>query len=335
MTEVSTSPARRRLLLVLGVFALLAVGAAPAVWWWTSGQYLHGECRPLNPCGPAASGAVAPFTMDTVGQVMAVPSPGDEVVLVGTSLPPESERPVGWLGHVELVHMDLDSGAVGARQRIPFVHPPDWVFVSPDGGRITLVCPKHHNDPWRRENAYEPGKLGDDEFCYRGAGDDALVVSARDGRRLDTVAEMARPGFFRADWWRGSGRGLTRLGEQWVGQPDGEDVLLYRVDDGAMRRLKPRDNEPRLNYPSGYTLALSPDGERLAALYADDTLRRDGSAYIRVWSVRSGEQIAAFQAENRNLPRLAWSPDGEILVAATAIGGYRISEVRVEVFRLP
>lgn len=335
MTEVSGGSRRRKVLLGLGVLALLAVGAAPPVWWWTFGQYLHGQCRPLNPCRPVTTGSVAPFTMDTVGQMMAVPSSGNDVVLVGTSLPPDSKRPSGWRGYVELVHMDLDSGAIGDRQEIPFLHPPAWVAVSQDGDRITLVCPKNHNDSWLRKEGFESGELRDDEFCYRGAGDDALVVSAKDGHRLDTVAEMAPPGIFRADWLRGSGRDLTRLGEDWVGRVDGDDVLLYRVDDGDMRRLEPRDSLSKWHYDSGYTLSLSPDGKRLAALYADDVLKHDGSAYIRVWSMENGKQIAAFQADNRNLPRLAWSPAGDVLVAATAIGGYTISEVRVEVFRLP
>lgn len=325
--------ARRGLWLMLAV--VLALLAALLVWWLLAGQRLYGACRPLNPCGPVTTGSVAPFTMDTVGQMMAVPSSGNEVVLVGTSLPPDSERPSGWRGYVELVHMDLDGGAIGARQEIPFLHPPAWVAVSQDGDRITLVCPKNHNDSWLRKEGFESGELRDDEFCYRGAGDDALVVSAKDGHRLDTVAEMASPGIFRADWLRGSGRDLTRLGEDWVGRIDGDDVLLYRVDDGDMRRLEPRDSLSKLYYDSGYTLSLSPDGKRLAALYADDTLKHDGSAYIRVWSMENGKQIAAFQADNRNLPRLAWSPAGDVLVAATAIGGYTISEVRVEVFRLP
>jgi WD40 repeat protein len=63
-------------------------------------------------------------------------------------------------------------------------------------------------------------------------------------------------------------------------------------------------------------VAFSPDGRRLA------TSGTDGM--VRIWSLTTGEQVAALDGRSPRSPRIAFSADGRTLVAAGSDNHVRV-----------
>jgi RNA polymerase sigma factor (sigma-70 family) len=120
-------------------------------------------------------------------------------------------------------------------------------------------------------------------------GIDGLAVS-RDGRRLASAGRGSAP------------------------------VKLWDLSTGKeLTSLKP----PPAGYPSSSTAAFSPDGQTLAAAWRppQDAPAEDAAAGVVLWDLRTRQGPVLLRTHGPDISSVAFSRDGETLVAAGAVRG--------------
>jgi WD40 repeat protein len=143
-------------------------------------------------------------------------------------------------------------------------------------------------------------------------GGDALVGDGAQVVRLDAHG---------AQVWRGvthdggSVREVTTSPDSQLGASVSYDsVKLWRVDTGALVRTFDLP-EP---WDDVNAVAFSPDGQQLVVGHGSLTLPYAGA--LRVWDVRSGEEVRSWEAHSAEVSDVAFSPDGALIASASADG---------------
>jgi WD40 repeat protein len=124
-------------------------------------------------------------------------------------------------------------------------------------------------------------------------------------------------------------RGVTHEGgsvREVAISPDGElgasvsyDVVkLWRVDTGALVRTFDLPEQ----WDDVNAVAFSPGGERLVVGHGSLTLPYAGA--LRVWDVRSGEEVRSWEAHSAEVSDVAFSADGELIASASADGFVKV-----------
>ena len=92
--------------------------------------------------------------------------------------------------------------------------------------------------------------------------------------------------------------------------PDGQ-TLISAAADIRFWDIRTRGEIGRLNPRTGSftSLALSPDGRRLAAGTSDGR--------ITIWDVASHQELAMLEGHKEEVTQLAFTPDGDHLVSAS------------------
>jgi WD40 repeat protein len=96
-----------------------------------------------------------------------------------------------------------------------------------------------------------------------------------------------------------------------LGGPRGAAIRIIELDSGTLERA--------FGTYAPQAAAFSPDGTRLAAGYWDEVL---------LWSTQSGRRQAGLRGFGRYVVGLAFSRDGQVLVAGTDAGGVQAWDVR-------
>jgi WD40 repeat protein len=192
-------------------------------------------------------------------------------------------------------------------------------FALVPGGR-TLVTASRDDGPIRAWDVSTGGQV-------RRAPDhgvSAEVVACKpDGRRL---AWGGREGIALAD--SSTGRLVRRIGGHSLGNdflafaPDGRTLISGGRDaarwtgggmavEASIRSWDGDTGEPRLHIPTGtdevVALAVSPDGQRIAAGLKDRS--------VRIWDAGSGAELRRFTGLERDAACLAFAPDGRTLAS--------------------
>jgi WD domain, G-beta repeat/TIR domain len=99
----------------------------------------------------------------------------------------------------------------------------------------------------------------------------------------------------------------------------GKDGLIIIRDTDSGQRMMPPIG-PKSNYswealPAVLSLAVSPDGSRLAAGYAD--------ASIRIWNESNGSLLRQLSGHGDAVTSVAYSPDGKTVISGSADGTVR------------
>jgi WD40 repeat protein/tRNA A-37 threonylcarbamoyl transferase component Bud32 len=184
---------------------------------------------------------------------------------------------------------------------------PIWsVCFSPDGKRLASA-----SGPFIVDNPDEPpGEVkvwdadsGQELLTLKGhTGSVVAVAFSPDGRRLASAGVAKRP------------PGEVRSGE----------VKLWDVGSG-------RELHTLKGHTSSVTgVAFSPDGKRLASSGFHFDLARDVSGgEVKVWDVRTGQELLTLRRRSGHLHGVAFSPDGRRLAAASEAAPGFPGEVKV------
>jgi WD40 repeat protein len=97
--------------------------------------------------------------------------------------------------------------------------------------------------------------------------------------------------------------------------------------DGVIEFWEPMDEAPyygiSVNGSQPLSLALSPDGNK----FASGGMNNKNDFYIKIWDTATGANLKSFNAHNRTIGSIAWSPDGSKLVSGSEDGTIKIWDI--------
>jgi WD40 repeat protein len=207
---------------------------------------------------------------------------------------------------------DIRSGKVKYSWDASAANATGWseLVFSPDGKKLVLTGPDEFSHFWQLEEGSRPVELG---FTT------APVAFGPEGKYF-ALAERNRLYCF-----RGNGTYLHALGA-WLPQglafsPDDKTLLVIDGEHDArvLVRWDVAEGKELGRVPlSGLVgdrlqYAFSPDGKSLA-------VTRDGERVVRVFDTATGKSRGAAAEHRTALTALAWSPDGQKIVAADELG---------------